>query len=95
MIKSGAGHSHILVIMFLMFMVIKKDIREYKLSVSSVDIKSYRTGNFYIGQEYGIPHADIPFSIEIFATQFTHVFTIVLYSSRHTHFSYSGLCSVC
>lgn len=43
----------------------KKDIREYKPSVSSVDIKSYRTGNFYIGQEYGIPHADIPFSIEI------------------------------
>lgn len=46
-------------------MVIKKDIRGYKPSMSSVDIKSYRTGNFYIGQEYGIPHADIPFSIEI------------------------------
>lgn len=81
MIKSGAGHSHILVLMFLMFMVIEKDIREYKPSLSSVDIESYRTGNSYIGQEYGIPHADIPFSIEILLhTQFSHIFTMLLYN---------------
>lgn len=40
-------------------------MKEYKPSVRSVDIKSYRTGNSYIGQEYGIPHTDIPFSVEI------------------------------
>ncbi|CAM9441205.1 unnamed protein product, partial [Bubo scandiacus] len=36
------------------------DVKEYKPSLRSVDIKNYINGNSYIDQEYGIPYAGIP-----------------------------------